>query len=105
MLPWMSVRPEEEGSEYHATRPGRSVARGFGTLLGVPGNSWKIMSCPGSLPGPGGCCTVKAGKLNVVGRLPVVKYRGKEPVPSLNTCRISYVVPGSMPATKTFVLL
>src|SRR5262249_42148632 len=56
------------------------------------------------LPDPGGCCTVKAGKLNVVGRLPVVKSRGAEPVPSLNTCRIWYVVLASMPATKKLAL-
>src|SRR5262249_49530435 len=29
---------------------------------------------------------------------------GSDPVPSLNTCRISYVVLGSMPATKKLVL-
>src|SRR5262249_13566425 len=34
----------------------------------------------------------------------VVKNRGAEPVPSLSTSRISYVVLGSMPATKRFVL-
>src|SRR5258707_8529112 len=36
--------------------------------------------------------------------LPVVKSSGAEPVPSLRTSRISYVVLGSMPATKKFVL-
>src|SRR4051812_38540869 len=39
-----------------------------------------------------------------VGSPPVVKSWGDEPVPSLSTCRISYVVLGSMPATKKFVL-
>src|ERR1700680_1626056 len=62
------------------------------------------MSCSASLPGPGGCCTVKAGNASVVGRLPVVNSKGAEPVPSLRTSRISYVVLGSMPATKKFVL-
>jgi hypothetical protein len=47
------------------------------------------MSCSASLPGPGGCCTVKVGKLNVVGRLPVVKSEVGEVAPSLNTSRIS----------------
>src|SRR5947208_7641715 len=63
------------------------------------------MSCWRSLPEAGPCCTVKVGKLNVVGRLPFVTSRGAEPVPSLRTSRISYVVLGSMPATKKFVLL
>src|SRR4051812_28951783 len=58
-----------------------------------------------SLPGPGGWGTVKAGIVWFAGRLPVVKSTGAEPVPSLNTCRIWYVVFGSMPATKTLVLL
>src|SRR6266849_6781909 len=35
---------------------------------------------------------------------PVVKSKGAEVVPSLNTCRIWYVVLGSIPATKKFVL-
>src|SRR5262245_7553335 len=65
---------------------------------------WKIMSWSASLPGPGGWTTVKAGMAKVEGRLPVVKNRGAEPVPSLSTSRISYVVLGSMPATKRFVL-
>src|SRR5262245_60546160 len=43
--------------------------------------------------------------VRVAGMFPVVKSMGAEPVPSLNTCRISYVVLGNMPATKTFVLL
>src|SRR5262245_12344421 len=63
------------------------------------------MSWSRSLPGPGGCGTVRGGKVSVEGMAPVVKSSGAEPVPSLNTCRISYVVSGSMPATKTFVLL
>src|SRR5437588_12509044 len=63
-----------------------------------------IMSSLTSLPGAGGCCTVKEGKVNVEDRAPVVKSRGAEPVPSLRTSRISYVVLGSMPATKKFVL-
>src|SRR5437660_43296 len=62
------------------------------------------MSWSRSLPGPGGCCTVKAGKVKFAGIAPVVKSRGAEPVPSLRTSRISYVVLGSMPATKKFVL-
>src|SRR3989442_3660841 len=62
------------------------------------------MSCSASLPGPGGCCTVKAGNASVVGKEPVVNSKGAEPVPSLRTSRISYVVLGSMPATKKFVL-
>src|SRR5438034_7923417 len=35
---------------------------------------------------------------------PVVKSSGAEPVLSLSTSRIAYVVLGSMPATKKFVL-
>src|SRR3954451_9665599 len=62
--------------------------------------SWSV-----SLPGPGDWLTVKGGKVKVDGRAPVVKSSGVEPVPSLNTCRISYVVLGSMPSTNTFVLL
>src|SRR5947208_6633324 len=62
------------------------------------------MSSLTSLPGAGGCCTVKVGNGNVEGRAPVVNSRGAEPVPSLRTSRISYVVLGSMPATKKFVL-
>src|SRR5580765_2155408 len=62
------------------------------------------MSSLTSLPGAGGCCTVKVGNGNVVGSDPVVNSRGTEPVPSLRTSRISYVVLGSMPATKKFVL-
>src|SRR6266852_2257887 len=62
------------------------------------------MSWSGSLSGPGGCCTVKEGKVRVEGSGPVVKSRGSEPVPSLSTSRISYAVLGSMPATKKFVL-
>src|SRR5438045_1403562 len=38
------------------------------------------------------------------GMPPVVKSRGSEPVPSLCTSRISYVVLRSMPATKKLVL-
>src|SRR5689334_11660086 len=62
------------------------------------------MSSLTSLPGAGGCCTVKVGNGNVAGSAPVVKSRGVEPVPSPRTSRISYVVLGSMPATKKFVL-
>src|SRR6478609_5156506 len=62
------------------------------------------MSSLTSLPGAGGCCTVKVGNGNVAGSAPVVNSRGTEPVPSLRTSRISYVVLGSMPATKKFVL-
>jgi hypothetical protein len=39
-----------------------------------------------------------------MGIAPVVKKSGAEPVPSLNTCRISYVVLGNIPAMKTLVL-
>src|SRR5262245_53050271 len=67
--------------------------------------SWKTMSWFGSLSGPGGCRTVKAGMVKVAGMLPVVKSRGAEPVPSLKTWRIWYVVFGSMPATRKLVLL
>ena len=35
-----------------------------------------------------GWVAVKVGKVNVEARAPVVKSRGAEPVPSLNTCRI-----------------
>src|SRR3954468_696379 len=42
--------------------------------------------------------------ITVAGIAPVVKNCGAEPVPSLRTSRISYVVLGSMPATKKFVL-
>src|SRR4051794_15228851 len=42
------------------------------------------MSWSGSLPGPGGCCTVKAGTVTVAGMLLVVKSSGAEPVPSLS---------------------
>src|ERR1700756_1647156 len=45
-----------------------------------------------------------AGMVRFAGMPPVVKSRGAEPVPSLRTSRISYVVLGSMPATKKFVL-
>src|SRR5204863_5444611 len=40
----------------------------------------------------------------VEGITPVVNRRGADPVPSLSTSRISYVVLGSMSATKKFVL-
>src|SRR5262245_47774160 len=43
--------------------------------------------------------------VKVAGTLPVVKSRGAEPVPSLKTCRIWYVVFGSIPATKKLVLV
>src|SRR5260370_15079757 len=69
-----------------------------------PASEWKTMSWSRSLPGPGGWLTVQVGNVNVEGRAPVVKSRGAEPVPSLRTSRISYVVLGSMPATKKFVL-
>ena len=46
------------------------------------------MSWSKSLPGPGGCCTVKGGMTTDAGMAPVVNGRGTEPVPSLNTCRI-----------------
>src|SRR5262245_7548062 len=62
------------------------------------------MSWSRSPPGAGGWLTVQVGKVNVEGRAPVVKSCGAEPVPSLRTSRISYVVLGSMPATKKFVL-
>ena len=50
-----------------------------------PTSEWKTMSWSGSLPGPGGWLAVTVGKVNVEGRAPVVKSRGAEPVPSLNT--------------------
>src|SRR5207302_3114260 len=94
-------------SKYHSTRPERPVAIGCELLLKsgpVKTREWRTMSWSESLPGPGGWLTVKVGKVNVEGRAPVVKSRGAEPVPSLRTSRISYVVLGSMPATKKFVL-
>src|SRR5262245_15167212 len=42
--------------------------------------------------------------LKLAGMLPDVKNNGSEPVPSLKTCRISYVVLGNIPAMNTFVL-
>src|SRR5260370_6040370 len=69
-----------------------------------PASEWKTMSWSRSLPGPGGWLTVQVGNVNVEGRAPVVKSCGAEPVPSLRTSRISYVVLGSMPATKKLVL-
>jgi hypothetical protein len=44
------------------------------------------------------------GKLRVVGRLPVVNVRAADVVPSPRTCLMRYVVLGSMPATRKFVL-
>src|SRR5262249_50293816 len=61
--------------------------------------SWSL-----SLPGPGGWLAVRAGIVKVGGRAPVVERKGAEPVPSPNTCRISYVVLGSIPATMMLVL-
>ena len=87
----VSVRPDCVGVVVPLTRPARSVASGCGLPLGsgpVKTSEWKTMSWSGSLPGPGGWLTVKVGKVNVAGRLPVVKSTGAEPVPSLNTCRI-----------------
>ena len=84
-------RPDCWASKYHSTRPERSAAIGFGTRLPVtpgPTSEWKTMSWFVSLPGPGGWLAVKLGKAKVEGRAPVVKSRGAEPVPSLNTCRI-----------------
>src|SRR5262245_43058626 len=75
-----------------------------GELGADRGRRCKTMSWSRSLPGPGGCGTKNAGMVKLAGMLPVVKNRGSEPVPSLKTCRISYVVLGSMPAMKTLVL-
>lgn len=68
-------------------------------------SEWKTMSWSWLLSGPGGWLTVKVGKVKVEGNAPVVNTTGSEPVPSLNTCRIWYVVFGSMPATKKLVLV
>src|SRR4051794_28197248 len=74
-------------------------------MLGVaPIPKCKTVFWVRSVPGAGGCSTVKVGKVKFVGRDPVVNARGAETVPSFRTCLIRYVVLGSMPATRKLVL-
>jgi hypothetical protein len=44
------------------------------------------------------------GNVKLVGKLPVVNARGAEVVPSFTTSLMMYVVFGSRPATRKFVL-